>query len=126
MSEGQITLTVLHDLALLYLGLAHGADDELDPSETTEIEAKLRQWQPHKDPALIHHVLREATLSYMNEHGEKRLKEAVDVLGRQLPERLRIAILRDLEDIAQADRQVTEGEEHFINRVADLQGLERN
>src|SRR5690625_7784534 len=82
--QGQITLSLLHDLALLYLGLAHGADEDLDPQETLEIAAKLRRWQPDKDPKLIDHVIREDTLTYINGQTDQRIQDAVSILGGQL------------------------------------------
>lgn len=123
-SQGQITLTLLHDLALLYLGLAHGADDDLHPQETMEIAAKLRRWQPDKDPALIDHVIREATLTYLNGANDQRMSEAVHVLGGQLGKPLLKAILTDLVDIARADGVVVTGERTFINEIADAWNLE--
>ncbi len=124
MSEGQLTLTLLHDLALLYLGLAHGADEDLDPAETRQISASLRRWQPNKDPALIDHVIREATLTYMNGANPQRLDKAVDVLKNALPRDLRATILSDLSDIARADGEILTEEKDFIYRLANEWGLE--
>lgn len=124
MSEGQLTLTLLHDLALLYLGLAHGADEDLDPAETRQISASLRRWQPNKDPALIDHVIREATLTYMNGANPQRLDEAVDVLKKALPQDLRATILSDLSDIARADGEILTEEKDFIYRLAGEWGIE--
>ena len=42
-TKGQITLSTLHDLALIYLGLAQGADEELDPAR---IEEAQERWGP--------------------------------------------------------------------------------
>lgn len=117
MSEGQITLALLHDLALLYLGLAHGTDEDLDPAETLEIAAKLRRWQPDKDPALIDHVIRDATLTYLNGAETNRLHAAVDSLGSRLSAPLKLAILRDLADIARADGTVVPEEKAFIREI---------
>lgn len=125
-NEGQLTLTLLHDLALLYLGLAHGADEDLDPSETREIAAKLRRWQPDKDPALIDHVIREATLTYLNGTKESRLLEAVHVLKDQLSEGLRESILDDLSDIARADGTVVRAERRFIDQIAEAWELDED
>jgi uncharacterized tellurite resistance protein B-like protein len=125
-SEGQLTLTTLHDLALLYLGLAHGADGALHDDETDAIAAKLRHWNPDKDPALIDHVIREASLSYLNGPSEERLKEAINTLGDVFPERLLRAILHDLNDIAEADGQVVAEERAFIGRIADAWDLEHD
>ncbi|MFW5973222.1 MAG: TerB family tellurite resistance protein [Bacteroidota bacterium] len=124
MNRGQITLALLHDLALLYLGLAHGADEDLDPHETMEIAAKLRRWQPDKDPALIDHVIREATLTYLNGANDQRLQEAVQILGNELNRPLLQSILADLVDIARADGTVVPGEKSFIREIADSWSLE--
>lgn len=118
-SEGQMTLTLLHDLALLYLGLAHGTDESLHPAETKQIAASLRRWQPHKDPALIDHVIREATLTYLNGANSERMTEAVHVLRDALPENLRLTILHDLSDIARADGKILSQERDFIEKLAD-------
>lgn len=118
-SEGQLTLTLLHDLALLYLGLAHGADENLDPAETKQIAASLRRWQPDKDPALIDHVIREATLTYLNGANSERMTEAVDVLKGSLSQDLRMTILHDLADIARADGEILSEERDFIHKIAE-------
>ena len=122
--QGQITLSLLHDLALLYLGLAHGADEDLDPQETLEIAAKLRRWQPDKDPKLIDHVIREATLTYLNGPTDQRLHEAVAMLGGQLRRSLLEGILSDLIDIARADGSVVPGERSFIRDIAEAWNLQ--
>lgn len=123
-SQGQITLTLLHDLALLYLGLAHGADESLDPTESKQIAASLRRWQPDKDPALIDHVIREATLTYLNGTSSDRMKETVHVLKDALSEDLRMIILRDLAAIARADGEILSEERDFIQKIADDWGLD--
>jgi uncharacterized tellurite resistance protein B-like protein len=121
-SDGTLSLSLLHDLALLYLGLAHGADQSLAPTEVHTIAIKLRQWQPDKDPALIDHVIREAILTYLNGPTADRLQDAADLLGGILPENLRAAILQDLMDIARADGTVRSEEGGFIKRIAELWG----
>ena len=122
-TEGQVTLHTLHDLALLYLGLAKGADKELDPSETKEMALKLRRWQPQRDPALIDHVIREAMLTYLNDASEERLHEAAEALSDAFSDNLRRLILQDLTDIAQADGQVISDETSYIQSLADIWGV---
>lgn len=117
-SQGQLTLTLLHDLALLYLGLAHGVDEDLDPAESRQISASLRRWQPDKDPALIEHVIREATLTYLNGASSERMHEAVYVLKEALSSDVRATILRDFADIARADGEILSQERDFIRNVA--------
>ena len=118
-TEGQVTLHTLHDLALLYLGLAKGADEELDPSETKEMALKLRRWQPQRDPALIDHVIREAMMTYLNDPTDERLQEAAENLTDAFSDNLRQSILQDLADIARADGRVISGETSYIQNLAE-------
>ncbi len=117
--EGTSSLALLENLALLYLGLAQGADGELDDAEAHTITARLRRWQPHRDPALINHVVRDVMLSYRDEIEGGYLHEVVEDLGRSLPEERRRTVLRDLREIAYADGQFVREERVFIRDVAD-------
>lgn len=117
--EGHGGLSLLQDLALVYLGLARGTDHHLDPSESREIAARLRRWQPDKDPALIDHVIRDVSLSYDETTDDDEVAAAVEALGSKLSEALRQSILEDLAGIARADGRVVQAEEDFIHRVAD-------
>ena len=121
--EGESGLALLHDLALLYLGLAQGADDELDPSETKEVAACLRRWQPDKDPALIDHVIRDVSLSFEEEATPEEVRAAVESLGESLSEDLRQEILGDLAEIARADGLVLQQEKDFVEQIAVTWGV---
>ena len=122
MSDSSVTPDQLRDLALLYLSLAHGADEDLDPEEVRAISVKLRDWQPDRSPAYIDHVIREATLSYLNQRDRDRLRDLVAGLGEALPEAFREQVLRDLVTIAEADGVVAEAERVFIREIADAWG----
>lgn len=119
-----IPLGQLHDLALLYLGLAYGADAELAHAEEQEIVARLYRWQPDRDPALLTHVLRDAKLTYLNDHSEARIDQAIAELGASLEPEIRLSIVEDLGHIARADGTVVAGEHDFITRLRSAWGLE--
>ena len=121
--EGKSGLALLHDLAILYLGLAQGTDDELDPSETKEVAACLRRWQPDKDPALIDHVIRDVSLSYQEEATTQEVREAVRSLGEALSEGRRREIMNDLSEIARADGLVLQEEKDFVDHIAETWGV---
>ena len=123
--KGTSGLALLQDLALLYLGLAQGVDDDLDSDEKKEVAARLRRWQPDKDPALIDHVMRDVSMSYEDEATTEQVREAVDSLGETLSESLRREILDDLGDIARADGFVLQEERDFIQHIADTWGVNR-
>lgn len=114
--DGQSSIALLENLALLYLGLAQGADDHLHDAEKQTIAARLRHWQPDKDPALIDHVVRDVMLSYRDE--VEQLDEVVASLGQHLSEERRRAVVRDLREIARADGTVIHAEKDFIREVA--------
>ncbi|PSQ81218.1 MAG: hypothetical protein BRD46_02640 [Bacteroidetes bacterium QS_8_68_15] len=117
--EGKSGLALLHDLAILYLGLAQGTDDDLDPSETKEVAACLRRWQPNKDPALIDHVIRDVSLSYQEEATTEEVRKAVQSLGEALSEERRREIMGDLAEIARADGMVLQEEKDFVEQIAE-------
>ena len=109
---------LLHDLALLYLALAHGADGELDHAEQASMRDQLRAWAPGADPALCDHALREAGLSYGNGVDAQRLQDLLDRLHAALDADGRARVLADLTELAQADNVVAPGESALIDRVA--------
>lgn len=111
----------LHDIAVVYLGLAHGADGELDQTEARTIAIRLREQQPNTDPALIDHVLREAVMTY-TEGRSGAVEEAVISL-KKLPEERRLTLLKDLTSIARADRRIETTEIDFIEHIATEWGL---
>ncbi len=118
-----IPLGQLHDLALLYLGLAYGADADLASAEEQEIVARLYRWQPDRDPALLQHVLRDAKLTYLNDASGARIDQAITALRTSLSADVRRSILDDLGHIARADGTVVEGEKVFIHTLREAWGM---
>ncbi len=109
-----VSIAHLHDLAVLYLGLAYGADADLDSSEMQEIVARLYKWQPNRDPAMLQHVLREASMTYFNNPSRERLETIIETLGKALDQDTRSTILEDLVSIAEADGEVVALERDYI------------
>lgn len=122
--DGLNSVTLLRHLTLLYLGLAQGADDDLDEAETRAMKARLRRWVPGKDPALIDHVIRDVSMAQREEVDVERVREAADLLGEHLSREARETILRDLAEIARADGVVLREEKDFIRHVAQAWHLD--
>ena len=57
-SSGPSEWSVLHDVALLYLALAHGTDLEIDPSEQATMVEKLKAWYPEAGAWRVRHSFR--------------------------------------------------------------------
>ncbi|MDX1530334.1 MAG: TerB family tellurite resistance protein [Rhodothermales bacterium] len=111
-----MNLNLVNDLALLYLHLAHGTDEDLTQEERHVAFNLLRQWLPNQDPALLDHVIREATLTYLGR--SDRRDAIVERLGQRLDERLRKRVLKDLVALAQADGTIAEEERAVMQEVA--------
>lgn len=110
--------TVTHDLALIYLALTHGADEELDSSEVEAMSRKLQEWHDNFGIDRIKSIMREVMLVYMGSSGEQMLEAAIASVADEMPKSMRIAILNDLADIASADGAIVMGEVDFIQQLA--------
>lgn len=117
--------TPLHDLALIYLALTHGADAELDPSEMEAMSVKLSDWQPGAQLSLIRRVMNDVLLIYMSPQRNEMLETAIVSVYESMPKPTRVAVLNDLADIASADGIIVGGEISFIQDLArrwDVEG----
>ena len=109
---------LLHDLALLALALAYGADGDLAAVELAVIEERLGRWVPGQDPARVRNALREATLSYGEGLPDAQLGALVGRLRDALGTGERGRVLADLRALAAADSVVRPAEEALVRRVA--------
>ncbi len=117
-SNDTFSWTNVHDLALIYLALTHGADAELDPSEVTVMSQKLGDWVPPSSKNKISDILNQVMLVYLGESRTQMLDTSVASLREAMPKGQRIAILNDLADMASADGTIVPGEVGFIQRLA--------
>lgn len=119
------TWSALHDLALIYLALTHGADADLDPSELDAMSVKLQDWQPGSGLKRIRQIMNEVLLVYMSSQRDDMIDTAVVSVYESMPKPTRIAVLNDLADIASADGIIVGGEVGFIQDLArrwDVEG----
>lgn len=122
--KNNTTWTTGHDLALVYLALMHGADDEIDPSEDEVMVDRLADWLPELDEAHLRAVTEEVMLMYVSQAGHEMLSTSVETLQRALSKPQRVAVLNDLAEIAGADGVLYEGEVSFIQQLARHWDLE--
>lgn len=118
--------TVAHDLALIYLALTHGADEELDASEIDAMSRKLAEW--HEDFSVdgIKKIMSEVMLVYVGSSGEQMLETSIASVADSMSKPTRIAILNDLADIATADGTIVMGEVDFIQQLARDWGVDQD
>jgi uncharacterized tellurite resistance protein B-like protein len=110
--------SVVHDVALLYLALAHGTDLEIAPSEQMTMVERLNAWYPDEGPLRIQRVLQEVMLTYLGEHSREMVDAAVASIKMSMSKQDRIGVLNDLADLATADGTLVPGEISFIQQLA--------
>lgn len=108
---------VLHDLAYIFLVLAHGTDDDLSDTELEVIFNKLREWEPGVPPDEVEAVLEDVMRVYSGGRDARRLESAVRSVRNRLPREQRMAALNDLVKIANADGVFLDNEEDLINHL---------
>lgn len=114
---GRASWGVLHDLAYIFLVLAHSTDDELSDTELEVMFNKLREWEPGVPPDEVERVLEEAMSAYAEGRDAERLESAIQSVRRRLPREQRMAALNDLVKIANADGVFLDDEEDLINHL---------
>lgn len=118
--------TVTHDLALIYLALTHGADEELDASEVDAMSSKLLRWRDSVDRDRIKKIMEEVMLVYMGSSAEQMLEASIASVADSMSKSMRIAVLNDLADIATADGTIVMGEVDFIQQLARDWGVDQD
>jgi uncharacterized tellurite resistance protein B-like protein len=115
--------SLLHDLGLIYLALAHGTDAEIAPPEADAMYEKLQTWHPDAAPERLRRVLDEVMLAYVSASHSEMLETAVSSIAQSVPVGQRVAILNDLAELAAVDGRVVVGEVEFIQALADRWGV---
>ena len=113
--------TLLHDIGLLFVALAHGGDAELTADESAVMLKRLRAWQPDRSEGGVYDVLREALGQYSRD--EAALRRAIESIGKNVPTVQRLLLLEDLMCIADADGATTLHEKEMIRNLAHGWGL---
>jgi uncharacterized tellurite resistance protein B-like protein len=105
-AEGDGGWSVLHNIALLYLIIAHSADNRLTDSEIREIISRLSEWQPDLSEEEIRNIAREALQRYATNLNEKEIRHAIEAIKKTLSVEQRHKIINDLRAISEVDGPV--------------------
>ncbi|MGB5531282.1 MAG: TerB family tellurite resistance protein [Ignavibacteriaceae bacterium] len=106
--------TLLHDLGLVYIVLAHSTDSKLSDSEIAAMLERMSQWQPDLSESELRAILRDSLAAYAEGPGEEELTRSVSALKKALPFLQRLALLDDLTYIAESDGSFNEFEREMI------------
>ncbi len=116
--------SLLHDMSLVCIVLAHSTDNDLANSEIEAILERLHRWQPDLTDDALRHVVSEALNYYSSQPDQESLAASVKAIKNTLPPIQRIAFLDDLTHIAHADGVVNENEKNMIISLSSAWGVE--
>lgn len=114
---------LIHQMAFIYVVVAHSTDNDLSGQEIEAIIARLREWEETLDDEAMRDVLREAITFYAQEPDEDVLEQAIVAIKNSLPPMRRLILLDDLYYIAHADGAFTENEREMITSLAAAWGV---
>jgi len=115
--------SLLHDMALMYLVVAHSADNELNDAEIAAMVERMQDWQPKLEEGEIRQVLREAMGLYAKGPAETPFQHSLDALRNNLTVVHRLVLLDDLAYIARADGPITTLEEELLSNLSHAWGV---
>ena len=109
---------LIHELAFLFLVVAHVANNELSESEIAVILERLQEWQPDLSPEEAREIVRSSLQVYAEGEQEELIRDSMTTLKNALPDVQRLAVLDDLHCVAQADGNLSDRERDLITSMA--------
>jgi uncharacterized tellurite resistance protein B-like protein len=109
---------IIHELAFLFLVVAHVANNELTESEISVILERLQEWQPDLDPDQAREIVRSSLQVYVEGEQETLIRDSMTTLKNVLPDVQRLAVLDDLHCVARADGELSDRERELITSLA--------
>lgn len=116
--------TQLHDMALIYVALAHGTDRQLVDEELDEISARLNEWRKDLNHEDVQEVVMEALVIYLEGNRQEEITRSMLRIKKDVPVLERVAMLDDLKRIAEADGEVVANEEGLIRSLVKIWDVE--
>jgi uncharacterized tellurite resistance protein B-like protein len=115
--------TPIHDLALVYLSVAHRSDNDLSDAEIEAIVQKISEWMPNAGDKDVRRIVQDAMTAYVQGPDKRLLDDSVSAVGRVVPEHQRASILADLQFVADADGVLLDREREMIDALARTWGI---
>lgn len=113
----------LHEMALLYIALAHGTDHQLVEAEIRTGIDLLRKWAPKYPLNIAEKTFSDVMLSYIAPERDQLIALAAEGLRQTLSPNAQVGILNDLTDLAYTDGKLIPLEVSFIQQLAGYWNL---
>lgn len=110
--------SLMHDIGLMYVVLAHSTDEDLADDEIAAMVERLGDWEPELEEEQVRRVLREALEVYAQEPDASVYRDAVGAIQNGLSMIQRLALLDDLVFIAEVDGVLNPREKEMIATLA--------
>lgn len=118
--EDRRAWSLLHDISLIYLVLAHSTDAELHEAEIGAMIERLGDWRPEFDEEQLRHIIRGALEVYAGQPDEAVLSKSVSAIRSGLSFVQRLVLLDDLVYIAEIDGTLDDREKELISTLAKV------
>lgn len=115
--------TLLHDIALMGVIVAHTSDNKVKPEEIHAILDVLVDWVPEDLSSCVEDVLEDVLITYGRQPTAEAIARSVFSIRDNLKRPQRLAFIEDLYRIAGSDGEVLDGEFETISQIADLLGV---
>jgi len=109
---------LIHELAFLYILVAHSANNDLSGKEIDVMIDRLHEWQPDLSTEEVRDVVRRSLQVYAEEPQQSLIQESVESLKEVLPVVQRLTVLDDLNTLAHADGGLSRNERELIMHLA--------
>lgn len=119
------TWTATHDLALIYIALAYGTDQDLSDIELETITDALQGWPLVPTQGDAQEVVIEATAAFIESDSREEVRRSIRRLREDLSDTERRRALKDVVRIAEADGVMLEREQGLIGTLAEAWSLKQ-
>jgi uncharacterized tellurite resistance protein B-like protein len=116
--------SVLHDIALMYIIMAHSTDGDLSEIEISTMVDRLSEWEPELDEEKIRSILRTTLEYYGQSPGKADIQDSVKAIKDALPRAQRLVVLDDLVTIARSDGTVKVGEREIVESLSSAWNID--
>lgn len=116
--------SLLHDIALIYLVMAHSTDNDLNDHEIAAVVERLQGWQPELPERDIREVLRTALRFYAAGPDQEALRKSLTAIKENLPLYQRLALLNDLIFVAESDGRFGPEEKKMFESLSKALGYD--
>ena len=114
------TWTRARDLALIFIALAYGTDQELHEDELATITDVLQQWRENFPADEVQDVVMEAVAIFMGDDADAEVYNSMKALKQQLSPEDQHRALEDVVRIAEADGVLLHSELDLIYQLAEV------